>query len=290
MAVGNTLTGPLADSLDTIVASARSRREFDGVVPQLVDRVDLDANSGLDWKETLFEQLEAQAITEQTELDNPQAYSDSAITIRPQMVQIQTFISDKVRRNLNAKSLAQMGKMPGQAMMRKRDEDGLTALDGPPTQLGTANPPVVTGDVAAARSRITSNATEPGNLPISAVFHGFCIKDFYDELVAGMGTYPVPQGSTATVFGGGFNLPIANVSVFEDGNIAIDSNSDAKNFVFAKEAWILVNGMTLRTETRREPHIGGGGDSLFITDEYAYGERSAGNWSYEVIGDATAPA
>ena len=290
MAVGNTLTGTLADSLDTIVASARSRREFDGVVPQLVDRVDLDANSGLDWKETLFEQLEAQAITEQTELDNPQAYSDSAITIRPQMVQIQTFISDKVRRNLNAKSLAQMGKMPGQAMMRKRDEDGLTALDGSTTQLGTANTPVVTGDVAAARYRITSNATEPGNLPISAVFHGFCIKDFYDELVAGMGTYPVPQGSTATVFASGFNLPIANVSVVEDGNIAIDGNADAKNFVFAREAWVLVNGMTLRTETRREPHIGGGGDSLFITDEYAYGERSPGNWSFEVIGDATAPA
>ena len=290
MAVGNTTTGTLDASLDVVVASARSRREYDGVVPQLVDRVDLTPGSGLDWKETLFEQLEAQAITEQTVLDNAQQYSDSAITIRPQMVQIQTFISDKVRRNLNPKSLGQMGKQPGEAMMRKRDEDGLTALDGSTTQLGTANTPVVTGDVASARYRITSNATEPGNMPISAVFHGFCIKDFYDELVAGLGTYPVPAGSTATVFGGGFNLPIANVTVFEDGNIAIDSNSDAKNFVFAKEAWILVNGMTLRTETRREPHIGGGGDSLFITDEYAYGERSAGNWSYEVIGDATAPA
>lgn len=290
MAAGNTLTGSIADSLDTIVASARSRREFDGVVPQLVDRVDLDPNSGLDWKETLFEQLEAQAVTEQTQLDNPQQYSDSAITIRPQMVQIQTFISDKVRRNVNGKSLAQMGKMPGQAMMRKRDEDGLTALDGSTTQLGTANTPIVSGDVAAARYRITSNATEPGNLPISGVFHGFVIKDFYDELVAGLGMYPVPEGSTATVFKSGFTLPIASVSIVEDGNIAIDSNADAKGFVFARDAWILVNGMTLRTETRREPHIGGGGDSLFITDEYAYGERSPGNWSFEIIADATAPA
>lgn len=289
MVVGNTTAGALTDSLDIIVASARSRREYDGVFPQLVDRVDLTPGSGLDWKETLFEQLEAQAITEQTILDNPQQYSDSAILIRPQMVQIQTFISDKARRSLNPKSLGQMGKQPGEAMMRKRDEDGLTAADGS-TQMGTANTPVVTGDVAAARYNITSNATEPGNLPIVGVFHGFCIKDFYDELVAGLGTYPVPAGSTATVFGSGFNLPIANVSVFEDGNIPIDSNSDAKNFVFAKEAWVLVNGMTLRTETRREPHIGGGGDSLFITDEYAYGERSAGNWSREVIGDATAPA
>ena len=290
MPVGNTLTGSLSDSLDTIVASARSRREYDGVVPQLVDRVDLTPNTGLSWKEVLFAQLEAQAITEQTVLDNPQQYDDSAITITPQMVQIQTFISDKVKRNLSSRSLGQMGKLTGQAMMRKRDEDGLTALDGSTTQLGTANTPVVSGDVAAARYRITSNATEPGNLPISGVFHGFCIKDFYDELVAGLGMYPVPQGATAAVFSSGFNLPIANVTIHEDGNIAIDANSDAKNYVFAKEAWVLVNGMTLRSETRREQHIAGGGDSMFFTDEYAYGERSAGNWSFEVIGDATAPA
>src|SRR3990167_4203802 len=155
MPIGNTVTSELTNSLDTIVASARSRREYDGVVPQLVDRVDLDANTGLDWKEVLFEQLEAQAITENTKLDNPQRYDDSAITIRPQMIQLQTFISDKVRRNLNSKSLGQMGKMPGEAMMRKRDEDGLTALDGSTTQLGAANTPVVTGDVASADRKST---------------------------------------------------------------------------------------------------------------------------------------
>lgn len=290
MAVGNTVTGSLADSLDTIVASGRSRREYDGVVPQLVDRVDLKDNTGEDWKETLFARLSAQAVTEQTVLDNPQQYDDSAITIRPQMVQIQTFISRRVERTLSKVSLAQMGKLPGQAMMRKRDEDGLTAMDGSTTQLGLANTPVVTGDVAAARYRITSNTTEKGNMPISAVFHGFQIKDFYDELVAGLGTYPVPEGATATVFKGGFTLPICGVTVHEDGNITINSDLDAKGFVFAKEAWVLVNGMTLRTETRSEPHIAGGGTSLFMTDEYAYGERSAGNWSYEIIGDATAPA
>lgn len=290
MTTGNTTTGSLADSLDTIVASARSTREYAGVVPQLVDRQDLAQGTGTDWKEVLFAQLSAQAVTESTVLDNPQQFSDSAITITPQMVQLQTFVSDKVRRNLNRRSLAQMGKLGGEALMRKRDEDGLTAMDGSTTQLGAAGTPVQTGDVAAARYRITSNATEPGPMPISGVFHGYCIKDFFDELVSGVGTYPVPEGATATVFRSGFNLPIANVSVHEDGNITIDGNDDAKNFIFSRMAWVLVNGMTLRRETRREPHIAGGGDSLFLTDEYAYGERSAGNWSYELIGDATAPS
>jgi len=253
-----------------------------------VDRVDLESGSGTAWREVLFEKLSAQAVTENTTLDNPQQFDDSAISITPQLVQIQTFISDKVGRNLNKKAFGQMGKLAGEAMMRKRDEDGLTAADGS-TQMGAAGTPVQTGDVAAARYRITSNATEPGPMPIAGVFHGFCIKDFFDELVSGIGTYAIPDGATATVFQSGFTLPIANVSIHEDGNIAISGN-DAKNFVFSKSAWILVNGMTLRTETRREPHIGGGGDSVFLTDEYAYGERSSGNWSFEIIGDATAPA
>ena len=289
MAIGRSTTGVLDASLNTIAASARSRREYDSVVPQLMDRVDLDANTGTSWREILFEQLNAQAVTEETVLDNPQQFADSALTITPQLVQIQTFISDKVRRNLSSKALAQMGKLAGEAMMRKRDEDMLTALDGS-TQIGTANTPVTSGDVASARYLITSNATEPGPMPVSGVFHGFCIKDFYDELVGGLGTYPVPEGATATVFKGGFNLPICNVTIHEDGNIAIDASDDAKNFVFSKSAWVLVNGMTLRTELRREPHIAGGGDSLFMTDEYAAAERSAGNWSREVIGDATAPS
>ena len=288
MAAGNTTTGALADSLDTIQAAARSRRQFDGVMPQLVDRVELDANTGTSWREILLANLSAQAVTENTVLDNPQQYDDSAITITPEMVQIQTFITDKSSRNLNSKVLAKMGAMPGEAMMRKKDQDGLTAADAS-TQLGAAGSPVQTGDVAAARYRITSNATEPGPMPISGVFHGFAIKDFYDELVGGTGSYPVPDGATATVFQSGFNLPIANVTIYEDGNISIDGSDDAKNFVFSKMAWVLVEGMTIRTETRREPHIGGGGDSLFLTDEYAYGLRNS-NWTFEIIGDATAPA
>ena len=288
MAAGNTTTGALADSLDTIAAAARSRRQFDGVVPQLVDRVELDANTGTSWREILLANLSAQAVTENTVLDNPQLYDDSAITITPEMVQIQTFITDKTMRNVSSKVLAKMGAMPGEAMMRKKDQDGLTAMDAS-TQLGAAGTPVQTGDVAAARYRITSNATEPGPMPVSGVFHGFVIKDCYDELISGVGTYPVPDGATATVFQGGFNLPIANVSIFEDGNISIDSSDDAKNFVFSKSAWVLVEGMNIKTEPKLEPHIGGGGNSLFLTDEYAYGLRSS-NWTFEIIGDATAPA
>lgn len=286
---GETTTGQLADSLDTIVASARSTREYGGVVPQLVDATSLDTNTGTAWKETLFAQLSAMAITETTRNENPQAYVDSAITITPAMVQISTFVTDKSRRNVSKKSLAQMGKLPGEALVRKEDEDGLTAM-GASTNLGATGTPIQAGDVASARYLITSNATEPGPMPIFGIFHGFVIKDFFDELVAGIGTYPVPEGATAQVFKTGFTLPIASVSIVEDGNITINSTPDATGFVASKMAWVLVRGMAIKTETERKPGWGGGGDLLFMTSEYAYGQRGGGSWTRGIVADATSPS
>ena len=91
MATGDNTTLVLADSLDDVSASARSRRNFEGVVTQLVENVTLNANSGTSWKELLFEKLTASAIDETTLNENFQRYDDSAITITPQMVQITTF-------------------------------------------------------------------------------------------------------------------------------------------------------------------------------------------------------
>ena len=289
MATGDTTTSQLSDSLNTIVASARSTREFGGVVPQLVDAEFLDTGSGTGWREALFTRLSAQAVTETTRNDNPQAYADSVITITPQMVQISTFITDKARRNVSKKSLAQMGRLPGEALVRKEDEDGLTAMDAS-TQLGATGTPIEVGDVVSARYLITSNPTEPGPMPIFGVFHGYVIKDFFDQLIAGVGTYPIPEGATAQVFKTGFTLPIASVSIVEDGDITIDSTPDAKGFVASKMAWVLVRGMKLKTETERKPGWGGGGDLLFMTSEYAYGQRGGGSWSREIIADATAPS
>ena len=59
--------------------------------------------------------------------------------------------------------------------------------------------------------------------------------------------------------------------------------------MFAQEAIVLVQGRSPRTATIRREDIGGGATVMYLYDEYAYGERSAGNWLFEIIADATAP-
>ena len=291
MAAGDTITQSLADSLDTVVASARQIREQEGVMPNLVDKVTLEDGTGTSWREISMAQLTAQAITETTRLDNPQQMSDTAFAITPTVVGIQTLITDRVASRVIKKSYAQLGSLAQNAIQRKKDEDGLAVVSGATTQLNTAGAAMASSFIAAAVYQISSNATEPGNPPYRAVLHGFHLKDIWDELTAAVDTVERSDisGITARVFQEGYRGKIAGAEIFEDGNMSIITGDDAVAGVFAQEAIVLVQGRSPRTATVRREDIGGGATVMYLYDEYAYGERSAGNWLFSIIADATAP-
>ena len=290
MATGYTTTGALADSLPTIIASARTTREFEGLMPQLVDKVTLAEGTGLSWNEVLIAAMTAQAVTETTILNNPQQHSDTIITFTPTQAGIETVITDRTARRISKNAFAKLGIVPQEAIQRKKDEDGLTVLDsGAVTCSPGSSTTLTSGHIAAAVVGITSNSTEPGPQPIQTVLHGFQIKDLFDEAVSGLGTYPVPAGLTENVFRSGFKGSIAGSMVYEDGNLDRSTVTSCKGGVFSKSAIILVQGYSPRVTAVRREDIGGGSTVLYHYDEYIYGERSTGNWLYEIESDATAP-
>jgi len=264
-------------------------------MPNLVDRQRLDENTGTVWNEVAMSKLSAQAVTENTELDNPQQMEDTLMSITPTVIGVHTVITDRVALRISANAYAQTGSLAQNAIERKKDEDGLAAIDGATTALGGANA-LDSGEVAAAAYRITSNTTEPApaNAPINAVFHGFSLKDIDDELInAGI---TATDGSGALLTGGvaveayqnRYRGTIAGARLYEDGNLSIVSDL-AKGGVFSQMALVLVEGRSPYIETKRLPELGGGATAMYHYDEYAYGERGSGNWLYEVQADATAP-
>ena len=289
MAVGNTTTGSLADSLPLIIDSARLTREQTGAFMRTTETHTLEDNTGLSWEEIKVGQLTAQAVTELTVLANPQQYSDTLFTLTPAMTGLTTIVTDRTYRRVSSKTIAAMGPAAQNAIQRKKDQDYLTILDGATTSLGGAGTTLTSGHISAAAKRITSNATEPGVGEIFTVLHGIQIKDIQDEIVAGVGTYTVPTGLTDDVFRRGFQGSLFGTNVFEDGNITVDSSDDAKGGVHTREAIVMVQGRAPHTETKRLPEVGGGADQMFYYDEYIYGERNAGVWLYEIYSDALAP-
>lgn len=289
-ASGETTSGTLADSLPSIIADARIIREYDGVWQRTTDMRTLKAGTGLNWQEISLAQLVASDITESTDNNNPQQIADTLLSVEPTMTQILIKVTDRTYRKIQDVVEAKMGTLAGNGMRRKKDEDYLALFSTFSTAVqpgaGTA---FAFGYIASAANRISSNTTEPAIGSIFSVLHGFQIKDIQDAIVSGVGTYPIPRGMTEDVFRQGFQGTVTGSNVFEDGNITIDSSDDARGATHAREAVVAVMGMAIKTETRRDPSFGGGADEIFMTDEYAFVERSASNWAFGHLSDATAP-
>lgn len=292
MASGYTTTSSLADSLETVVAAAKVTREYEGVMSRLVDVQTLPEGTGLTYNEVTLGKVTAQPIGETTELNNYQQLSDSNFPLTPTMIGIAILITDRMKRRITPKVMGKTGQLGQNAIQRKKDQDGLTVLDGGTSLSGTGTT-LVPGVISAASVRITSNTTEAGRLPIRCVLHGYQLKDIEDALTAGVGTYPIPEGETARVFKEGFRGRIHQAEIFEDGNITIDSSSDAKGGVFAKEGILLVQGKSPWTKDEPKPGLGGGSNIAYLYDEYVYGERLAANTTsafvYEVYSNASVP-
>lgn len=298
MAVGITITGSLADSLETIIDEAVVVREFPGPVPKCSERHRLGENEGLSYDEIALTAMVAQNITETTTLNNPQQYADILLTITPTVTGITTIVTDRTYRRISKKVVGQMGGAAQAAIERKKDEDGLATLDGATIALGATATPVEFSDFAHAVDRVSvGDMNEPTNSPIYAIMHPYHLTDIKDQIVAGVGTYSVPDGMTEDTFKQGFKGTLGGANVFEDGNIPSNQGgvtADANSYVFARNGLLLIEGHSLRSATQRREDYGGGADQLFMYDEYEYGERLAaattGAFIAEILGDATAPA
>lgn len=289
MATGTTTTGSLADSLPTIIDSARIVREYEGVYMRTTDAQKLPEGTGLNWDEISLAKLTAQSVTETTELDNPQQISDSILSAEPVLAGIHIRITDRAHIRIDKKVAAKIGVLGQNAIQRKKDGDYLSLLDSATTSLSGAGTTLVAGVIGAAASRIKGNTSERGMGSIFTVLHPFQIKDLQDEITSGIGTYTVPTGMSESVYRQGFNGTVYGTNVFEDGNIAIDGSDDAKGGVHARDGVVFVQGRSPWAKTVRREGIGGGADDMFMYDEYVFVERSTGNWLYEVYSDATTP-
>jgi hypothetical protein len=290
MAAGTTVTGSLADSLPTMIQSARLFEEYEMIVPKTVDQQKLPKGQGNTWNEIRVNQLQAQNITENTVMENAQQFDDTIFSVTPVLVQIMTRITDKTFRRVSGNVSALLGRAAQLAINRKMDTDGLSQYANFSVTLCGTGTTLNHGHVSAAVANIQGNTTESGMGagPIHTVIHPFGTKDLQDEVESGIGTYVVTEGLTEEFYKTGFVGPIAGSNMWNDGNITINSTPDARGATYAQRALVLVREMEMKTETRRRPDVGGGADEVFITLGYEYGERRD-VWGRGLLHDATAP-
>ena len=249
---GWTTTSSVSEALPVIIESARIVRLFVNVVTKLVDRHTLPQGSGLVWNEIALNNLTASNITETTILENPQQLSDNLFQIVPLQVGISTLITDRTRRRISANVAGLIGQLAGRAMERKKDIDGLTIIANATTALGGSTQTMQSGYVAAGVARIQGNSTEPLlQGPYYTVLHPFQVKAIQDEVVAGIGTYNVPQGLTEETFRQGYSGNLFGTEVYTDGACSGNPGPGGWAWAVAPEGDVFASGGDAHTTNQR---------------------------------------
>lgn len=288
MATGENTTGTLPEGLPEQIAAARIRAEFEGVWARVTTPERQAPNTGLTWTLDILEKIESQDITETTTNNNFQRYRAAQISGTPEMTQIITKTTDRFKRKESTKVLAKLGALAGNAMGRKKDRDFISTFSvmntGASPGAGNA---ITRGNLAAARSRIRSNTSEPSMVEVNAILRGEQVYYLETEIEAGVGTYVITEGMTEDVYKEGFDGRSGGCNVWTDDNIQTFGTTNAHGAVLARNAMWAVLGADLKTETDRDLHFGGGADVLSLVEEYTFVEDGGGFWAYRMTSDAT---
>ena len=288
---GPTTTQSVADSVPDMLHGARVVREQKKGMAGIVDLKELPVGEGDVWNEISLEKMEAQDVTEDTDLSqNPQQVDDTKISITPNIVGISTKVTRKAKRRMIQEVVALLPKLTQNAIQRKKNKDGLTLFSSATTTLGGAGQTNTTGYISAGARQIASNATEPDyESKLYCVLHGFQIHPIQTELTQPVGTYEITNGLSRETLERGFRGMIGMAEVLENGDITIDSADDAIGAVFSENGIVLVQEAAPVIYTDFLKGYGGGADVVYNYDFYAFGERSTGHLLFAIKSDATAP-
>src|SRR3990167_8368149 len=174
----------MADTVPTVLESARYTAEFLAEMSKLVWNIQKALHDGKNLNIPLFGTVAARALAEGIDNVVSETMSDSLVTITPGEVGCKIILTDKLVRDNNEDIKAAAGRLLGNAMEVKRDQDLLEQLDDATNSLG-AGTTATLGQFAAGRSilkgnPVSSGGPAPGQLVI--VTHPYVTLDIVDVL------------------------------------------------------------------------------------------------------------
>ena len=300
MAITTTIV--LADTVPTVLEAARFTSEFIAEMSKLVWNIRKELHDGKNVNIPLWGTVVARALAEGVDNTVEETMSDTLVTITPGEVGCKIILTDKLVRDNNEDVKAAAGRLLGNAMEVKRDQDLLLQFQSGGTTLG-AGATATLGQFAAARAilkgvPVTSGGPAPGTPVI--VHHPYVTLDLIDVLT------PLPPSGTAASSAGwaatGGDLAdevVRNYGVgrlfgmpwIEDGNIdTVTAANSARGGVFAigeGGAIILVTAAEWSVEPERDASLRA--TELNIVGEYGVGIYEA-DWIVDMAHDATLPA
>ena len=263
---GSTTT-TLNDLLPAITAEAMFVANERSIMRGLVKNYSIPASNGKTITVPIYPAQSAAALTEGDEVSNT-AVSTNGVTLTVSTVAIRTIITDLVRASSASNVVADMGRLFGEAIAKKMDQDLLALFSGFSVGVGDASTAFSAATLANAVARLRANAV-PGDA-LACVVNPYVAYDLKSALTntfanpnAGIIQNEAMQtGYVGTLFG---------VPVFESANIANNGTAgDYVGAVFHRDALglAMIGDITIETQ-RRASFVG---DDIVASAHYGVGE------------------
>lgn len=288
-----TQTSLLADTIPTVIEEARFTEQYKEVLSKLCWRVTKGVKRGSTVNLPYFGTVTANNLTEAVDMVNPQAMVDTNVPFTPLEVGCQILLTDNTVEDDQEDVIRAAGRILGDAMVTKREQDLAGQLDDASNSMGGAGTTMTLGHLAAAwadLSGVTLANGGPAPKPYVACQHPFVLLDMVDVFTPTASVAASGQGIAEDALRNYHVGHILGMDVYETGNITIDGDADAKGGVFASgRGGGLVLATAREWDIKPDPDPSLRATELNIVGRYAVGEYLS-SWIVELYNDATAPA
>jgi len=263
---GSTTT-TLNDLLPSIVAESIFIANERSIMRGLVRNYDIPAGSGKTITVPRYPAQTAAAVTEGDEVSNT-AVSTDGVTLTVSTAAIRTIVTDLARTSAASNVVADLGRLFGEAIAKKVDQDLLALFSGFSVGVGDATTALSAATIAKAVATLRAAAVPSEGL--ACVVSPWVAYDLKANLT---NTFANPNAGIIQneAMQAGYVGQLFGVPVFESANIADTGTAgDYVGAVFHRDALglAMIGDITIETQ-RRASYIG---DDVVASMHYAVGE------------------
>lgn len=257
------------------VASERS------IMRGLVRNYTVPMNNGKVYQIPKYGTETAVALTETTDMAGTSAdvtISTGVSNITLSEVGIMTVLTDLARNTSESNVIADLGKLFGEAVARKIDQDLIALFSGFSTSFGAAQDEITVASLFKASAQLKANAV-PG--PYYGVFSPKAIYSVKSSLT---NTFVNPNAGVLQnqAMVEGYVGRIAGIDIFETSNVVQESATNAVNAVFSRDALGIAIMQDLRIATQRQESKRA--DDVIATAVYGVAELHD-SYGIKILGD-----
>ena len=275
MAVGPSTTGSLNDLLPEIIQEAMFVASERSIMRGLVKNYSLAPGQGKNVNVPIYPIQTAAVVSEGTEVDSTEVATSNAV-LTVQTVAIRTLLTDLARTSAASNVVADLGRLFGEAVARKMDQDLTALFAGFAAGYGNYTAVITVADIFKAVATLKANAVPTEGMV--CVLHPEIAYDLKSALTTS-GNTPFTMGSYGEnaneAMRTGFVGMLAGIPVYETSNIAAVTNAgDFPGAVFQRDALGLGMIGDIRIETQRRASFLG--DDIVCSAYYGVGELQDG--------------